>query len=262
MYPVDSPISECLSGFEPIGLAATNEQAGLLKRVDTKYVVRPDQFLQLLPEWQASHRLLEIDRRRIFHYQSVYYDTPGLALYHAHHAGAGNRVKFRVRAYTDSDLSYYEVKSRSNNGITDKQRTRLRDEQRIPDLLAQDRPAHGRHLGSELLQEALQVDYDRITLVSKNGGERITIDLNLTYRLNEKEVSFPDRVIVEVKHARGSRTVERDRFRRIGVRAGSISKYCLGIISLYPHVKYNQFKPSLRILAKQLTANGSAASFT
>jgi hypothetical protein len=71
---------------------------------------------------------------------------------------------------------------------------------------------------------------------------------------------YPDRVIIEIKHARGVRTRERDLFRSLGIRPGSISKYCLGILSLYPNVKKNRFQLPLRILAKQLTDHGAAAS--
>lgn len=248
-----------LTAFEPIGLSETNQQAGLMRRVDTKYVIRPDQLEHLLHEWVQTHRVLEIENRRIFHYHSVYYDTPALNLYHAHHAGAGARVKFRVREYTDSELTFYEVKQRSNKGITDKQRVRIRESVQLSGLLTDAQQQYAQSLRQDNMQEVLQVDYDRITLVAKDREERITIDLNLVYRAEGREISFPDRVIIEVKHSRGTQSPERDRFRRYGVRAGSISKYCLGILSLYPHVKQNRFKPSLRILAKQLKVYGTAA---
>jgi hypothetical protein len=248
-----------LGAFESISLAQTNELAGLMRRVDTKYVIRPDQLEHILQEWVLTHRVLEIENKRIFHYHSIYYDTPALDLYHAHHAGAGSRVKFRVREYTDTQLSFYEVKQRSNKGITDKQRLRLRESVQLSGLITHAQQQYARNLRQDNMQEALQVDYDRITLVAKDREERITIDLNLVYRAEGREISFPDRVIIEVKHGRGKQSPERDRFRRFGVRAGSISKYCLGILSLYPHVKQNRFKPSLRILAKQLKVYGTAA---
>lgn len=251
-------ITRSLQEFESIGLEETNAQAGLMRRVDTKYVIRPDQLSEILSQWVPTHRVLEIDGRRIFHYHSVYYDTPGLALYRAHHAGAATRVKFRVREYTDSHLTYYEVKMRSNDGVTDKRRQRLREQLQLPELLKTVAQEHPRYIRQEAVQEMLEVDYNRITLVAKTGGERVTIDLNLTYRARGREQTFPDRVIIEVKHDRGARSAERDRFRRIGIRPGSISKYCLGILSLYPEVKQNRFKLPLRILAKQLNVYGTA----
>ncbi len=243
---------QLLSAYDPIGLADTNDQAALLRRVDTKYVIPPNHLASLLTEWASTHRVLEIEGKRMFHYESVYYDTPQLSLYHAHHAGVSSRVKLRVRAYTDSDLSYYEVKVRSNQGVTDKQRVRLRSDVSLPQLLNRSKTAHPRHLGESDVQAVLWVNYDRITLVSKQGGERITIDLGLTYRNGERVVVFDDRAIIEVKHDRGVRSRTHELFRRSGLKSGSISKYCLGILSIYPQVKQNRFKLPLRILAKQL----------
>ncbi len=244
--------------FEPIGLAQTNAAAGLMRRIDTKYVIRPNQLESVLLPWASTHRILEIDGRRIFHYHSVYYDTPGLDHYHAHHAGVATRMKFRRRDYTDSQLSFYELKCRSNNGVTDKQRVQTEEAGQWPERLTDMLHQHPRYKEKKDMQETLWVDYDRITLVSKQGGERVTIDMNLNYRAQGREVSYPDRVVIEVKHVRGVRSEERDRFRRLGIRPGSISKYCLGVLSLYPQVKQNRFKVPLRILAKQLAHHATA----
>ena len=249
-----------LAAFDPIGLEETNGQAALMRRVDAKYVLRPDQLLAILPSWAATHRILEIDTKRIARYHSVYYDTANRSLYLAHHAGAANRVKFRIREYTDSNLRFYEVKVRSNNGITDKQRSRLRDSTVLSALLEQSVTDHPRHLGGEPVQESLQIDYDRITLVSRTGSERVTIDLNLVFKSEARSVLLEDRVIIEIKHERGTRSPLDRQLRSFGIRSGSISKYCLGILQLYPDVKQNRFKLPLRILAKQLRPYGIAAS--
>lgn len=253
-------MEDLLKDFESISLEETNLRASLLRRVDTKYVIRPDQLNFVLAHWRNSHQVLEIGGKRIFHYHSVYYDTPSLDLYHAHHSGAASRVKFRTREYSDSKLAYYEIKRRSNNGLTDKQRIRMRTLDQLTPLLTDASKEYPRKLGEQSIGAVLQVDYDRITLVTKEGEERITIDLNLSYRAAGEVKHYPDRVIIEIKHAKGVRTRERDLFRSIGIRPGSISKYCLGILSLYPNVKKNRFKLPLRILAKQLTDHGAAAS--
>jgi hypothetical protein len=197
---------------------------------------------------------------RSSHYHSIYYDTPSLALYRAHHAGASSRVKFRLREYTESNLSYYEVKIRSNKGITDKQRSRMRETQSLEEHLEHSVQQHPRFLNGEPVQETLQIDYDRITLVAKTGSERVTIDRNLRYTTKERSMSLDDRIIIEVKQERGKRTLLDQQMRSIGVRPGSISKYCLGILQLYPEAKRNRFKLPMRILDKQLRLHGIAAS--
>jgi hypothetical protein len=52
--------------------------AELQTRIDRKYLVAPDAFVRLVADLADSHRVLEIDGRRTFRYESVYFDTPGL----------------------------------------------------------------------------------------------------------------------------------------------------------------------------------------
>lgn len=253
-------LQQVLDSFDPIGLEETNAQAALLRRIDTKYVLRPDQLIEILPTWVDAYRILEIEGKRSSHYRSTYYDTAGLALYHAHHAGAGSRVKFRLREYLESDLLFYEIKVRSNKGITDKRRSRLKETMSLSDQLDRSVLEHGRHLNGNPVQETLQIQYDRITLVAKNGSERVTIDRNLQFSSGDHSIKLDDRIIVEVKQERGANVSLNRQFRSIGIRPGSISKYCLGILHLYPQVKRNRFKSSLRILDKQLQKHGVTAS--
>jgi hypothetical protein len=88
----------------------------------------------------------------------------------------------------------------------------------------------------------------------------VTIDRNLHFSAEGRSVLLDDRIIVEVKQERGKRTLLDQQMRSIGVRPGSISKYCLGILHLYPDAKRNRFKLPLRTLDKQLRLHGIAAS--
>ena len=54
--------------------------------------------------------MLQIDRRRSFDYESVYFDTPDLSTYRAHVQRRRLRFKARTRTYTDSGLCMFEVK--------------------------------------------------------------------------------------------------------------------------------------------------------
>lgn len=260
MSPTTEPLLTVLEAFDPIGLEATNAQAALMRRVDTKYVIRPDQLDEILPTWASTHRVLEIAGVRSSHYHNIYFDTPGLSLYHVHHAGAASRVKFRMREYRESNLRFYEVKARSNKGVTDKQRAPVRGATSLPDWLDQASIDYPRHLYGESIQETIQIDYDRITLVSKTGAERVTIDRNLQFRSGDRWVELPDWIVVELKQERAAPSSIVGQFRARGIRSGSISKYCLGILHLFPEVKRNRFKLPLRILDKQLRNHGIAAS--
>ena len=71
--------------------------------------------------------------------------------------------------------------------------------------------------------------------------------MDLSYRTKESSLSFPGLVIAEVKRDRSvirSPFIQATRERRLW--EGSMSKYCVGITSLYPNVKRNRFKERLR----------------
>ena len=94
----------------------------LLDRRDTKYVVRAADALAAMAEVASAYRVLEIDGRRAHHYRTVYFDTPDLALFRAHHRDEPGRYKVRCRQYIDSALTVLEVKQRDKRGRTAKRR--------------------------------------------------------------------------------------------------------------------------------------------
>ena len=100
------------------------------------------------------------------------------------------------------------------------------------------------------LQPVLWVDYTRLTLVSTTTAERLTLDLNLTFRNDKMSKNYAPVVIAEVKQESLKHSFFLDLMKKYKLREGSISKYCLGIISLYHHVKYNRFKLKLNHLHK------------
>ena len=76
--------------------------------------------------------------------------------------------------------------------------------------------------------------------------ERVTLDLNLTYKINQVEKSFDNLVVVEVKQERFNRKSHIvQTLKSIQQHPYSISKYCIGMISLYNDLKYNIFKKKL-----------------
>ena len=52
--------------LRPISLEDLDERVALLRRVDRKYVVEPEQLAQLIERLGADHDVLEIDGRREF----------------------------------------------------------------------------------------------------------------------------------------------------------------------------------------------------
>ena len=96
------------------------------------------------------------------------------------------------------------------------------------------------------------VNYSRLTLVSKQNPERLTIDLELTFKNNSKEIQYAEIAIAEIKQERIGASPILDILKKHQLKSGSISKYCFGIISLFEDIKQNNFKKHLRRISKTL----------
>ena len=107
--------------FAPISLKQMDAVA-LLNRIDTKFVMSTGQLLNALAALQDDYWMLAIQGQRLNHYRTLYFDTPDFELYHAHVNGRAERYKVRSREYTDSHLSFMEVKHKTRKDRTIKER--------------------------------------------------------------------------------------------------------------------------------------------
>jgi VTC domain len=103
-------VANSAAALPSITLADVVEQAALQERVDCKYMVPVDRIAELIARLPRGYAVLEIDRRRGFAYQSVYFDTPDLLTYRQHLQGRRRRYKVRTRVYLDSADCLFEVK--------------------------------------------------------------------------------------------------------------------------------------------------------
>ena len=238
--------SAVLQSFDAIALPEM-DHVKLLRRNDTKYLLREDQLLQALAQLTDHYRILEIEGRRLQHYQTLYFDTWDWALYRQHHDGWRNRYKVRKRSYVDSDLSFLEIKHKVDARTTIKRR--------VPSQgwSAQIAPAAEPFLHehypyrAEELEPKLGNTFQRITLVSTERIERVTIDLDLCLVCNNAQVQLDGIAVAEVKQDHFSIDSEFVQQMRLqGVRAMRFSKYCIGVSVLHPEIKHNRFKPQLR----------------
>jgi hypothetical protein len=121
------------------------------------------------------------------------------------------------------------------------------------------------HLISEFLYEHLNVDcanlipsininYNRIALVNKSSVERVTIDLGLTYSVEEKKSRYNNLVIIEVKSDGKTNTLMKLLLRDTNKKPVSLSKYCVGMYLLEVNEKRNNFKKQVLKINK-LIAN-------
>ena len=175
-------------------LAELNSAAGLLTRVDRKYLV-PLTCAQNLVDGLAPHaRVLAIDERRRFSYTSTYFDTPGLEAFMLAARKRRRRFKVRIRTYLDSGLCFLEVKTCGARGSTVKRRmgyhaddaSRLTGPGRafVAACLAGagvTGSAAAREVAAAL-RPVLTTPYERTTLPLPRAEARATIDTALTWR--------------------------------------------------------------------------------
>ncbi len=239
--------------FDAISLQDLNLQAALLDRQESKYVLTPERFFEIVPDLTRSFRILEIGELRIFNYKSFYFDSDNLIGYTYHNQERiKRRFKIRSRHYVDSDLCFFEIKLKSKRGGTIKRRIDcpLNDYGIITDrarhfIETTYQQVYGLRFEHEL-KPKLEVNYDRITLVAKDSSERMTIDFNLHFSRQGKTSSIKFFVIVETKSARLGGIAD-SIFKQQSIRSGNFSKYCLGVNLFFNKVKYNRFKPLLKM---------------
>ena len=258
--PAELAVAAAAALVDPIGLAELNALAELQTRVDRKYFVPAGVFRRLIGELAGDLQVLQIDGRRSFGYESVYFNTPHLDTYRAHLQRRRRRFKARTRTYTDSGLTMFEVKLVGARGETVKQRLPYPAEHRAE--LTDEALSY---LGATLcrayhqdlpagLRASLVTTYRRTTFVSRSGAARLTCDVGLVCRDLHHEVrDTGTHVLVESKSAgRGSAA---DRILRdLGVRPASVSKYAVGVAALHPELPSNPWHQTLRRYFEPLPA--------
>ena len=235
--------------------------AALMDRVDSKYLLPIDLFIPLMAAISEDYSILNAYGQQIFSYQTTYFDNKERKFYRDHHNGKLNRYKVRYRRYVESDMGYMEVKFKNNQKRTIKQRIPmdciLPNQIQINDFVEST-------LGySTELETALFVNYQRITLLNERNLERITLDLNLSFRnASGSTESIQDKVfIVEIKQDRKPFPSScRNFIKHHGYHTINFSKYCMGSVLTHKGddpspLKYNRFKPVLRRLEKINTAH-------
>ncbi len=216
-------------------------------RHDTKFIVGANKACATLLAVCDDYRVLEVGGTRLQRYRTVYFDTPGLRFYRDHFRGRPVRYKVRCREYIENGLSFPEVKARTRQGHTWKARMP------IPGLLGAiteaERPfldANAPYPLSGPLLPLLQNEFRRLTLVSRERDERVTVDFGIRFAAEGRELVLEGIAVAEVKDGDGRRCSPFvDQMRREGIRASSLSKYCVGIALLHDDIRSNVFKPEL-----------------
>lgn len=243
-------VNTLLSVFNPISLAEM-DSVKLLDRTDTKFTFNSSRLPEIVHSLKDHYRVLEIENIRITDYETLYFDTPNFELYLRHHNEKLNRYKIRFRKYVNSNLHFFEIKYKNNKSRTIKSRV-VRPEIEFNIIESAQKLLEAKtHFTSDALIPKLWVNYSRITFVHKNFEERLTIDLNLTFKNGDDEKKFESLIIAELKRDKASsKSPFIDIMNAQRIRQNSISKYCLGVTQLFPTIKQNNFKPKILTLNK------------
>ena len=230
------------------------EAVKLMKRVDTKYVIRADDAFDLLNDMRQDYHVLEIESQRAGTYISTYYDTCDRRMYHAHVTNRLPRYKVRVRSYSQNGLKFFEVKQKNNKRLTSKQRISITEsisESGIEAIewLSQQTPFSGNELTPSLISS-----FERITLINDKKTERVTLDFNLYYRTLAGEVTpvFDKGAIVELKQEKTADSKIKDYLRNKGIRPARISKYCAGLLFTGSEIAFKLYKPKYSQFIKKI----------
>ena len=252
-------IRTSLERFDPAELGSV-KMIAMADRIDTKFLLTPDQLLASLDSLRDSYRVLDIDSVRLHRYQTLYFDTGEFDLYLRHHNGGRNAYKVRSRQYLDSECSFLEIKRKISSNRSVKARTET------PALLTELTPDADRFIATHSrieprrLEPVLWNRFDRVTLLSKTGPERLTLDIRLTYHNAVSRAALPEIAVAELKQEEIDRSsIVFRHMSSLGVRPTGFSKYCIGVPMLYPKVRHNRVKPKLRMI-RQVAQEGSNAS--
>ncbi|MFZ4399470.1 MAG: polyphosphate polymerase domain-containing protein [Bacteroidales bacterium] len=246
---VTDEFTAILTGFDQISLNEM-DNVQLMNRTDTKYVFNITLLPDILKKLAFHYRVLNVNENNISNYKTLYYDTDDFLFYNHHRCGKGNRCKVRYRTYIQSNLHFFEVKNKNNKEITIKKRIKLiGDSPQINDeSLAFYQ--HNAIINDVNLEPKLWANYSRITLVNKTQAERLTLDLNLFFN-NDTQCKYLNNIVIaELKQERRIKSAFTEIMKSYAIKTLSISKYCLGVINLYPDLKQNNFKPKILTLNK------------
>ncbi len=235
---------------EIVGLGEVLAEAGLQTRIDKKFLLNRGDLAVFLDRLGTNFKVLEIAGLRTFNYSSTYFDTADLEQFRAHRQGRRRRYKVRTRTYLDSGQCMFEAKLKGARGETNKhriphppgERARMNEDAEgfLGTLLDE-------HYGVALpeLTPVMTIDYRRGTLVNPASHERVTLDVGLQFYSSTGTVAGPELAVLETKSVDGRGAADQV-LAEMGIRAVSMSKYCVGIALLHPALPANRWNRVLR----------------
>src|SRR5574344_713918 len=219
----------------------------LMDRIDTKYVTSIEMLLPIFSAISQKYKIQTINGRQIANYQTQYFDTDKFDFYKMHENGKIKRQKIRIRTYSDTILSFLEVKNKNNKGRTNKKRIQVN----TPKVFSIDEFKEEKNFlekysfyDIDKLYPVLDNSFQRLTLVNNNETERVTMDMNLKVNnyLSHNSFDLNNLLIIEIKQEQSNYSDFQNILQNLRIKEASFSKYCFGLFLTDNNIKNNRFK--------------------
>ena len=226
----------------------------LLDRKDTKFVFNQIHLPLILEKVKPFYKILEINNDRVFTYDTTYFDTDDFLFYNQHHNGEKKRFKIRLRTYSSTNQSFFEIKIKNNKDRTVKKRLPIDGINKYLGEQEKDLVSEIIGLPPNQITPKLNVQFSRITLTDNSFNERLTIDTNISAKNGSGSKIFNQLVISEIKQIKYDPKSDFIQIlRNLKIQEMRFSKYCMGMLYVNKEIKYNRFKPKLLRINKILT---------
>lgn len=242
-------LKDILENFVSVGL----EDMGTVKfmdRVETKYVFPAGRISDLLNLMDGRYKVLEINNFKYSGYNQTYFDTAEFLFYYQHVTRRNQRNKVRLRQYESTGVTFLEVKKKTMKGRTIKWRIENPITGNTIDGCANDFILRHIPYLKDGLKPVLDSSFKRITFAGFDVPERITLDLDLSFKgENGERTELPYLAIAELKcDGLACRTPFAALMKKLSVYPTGFSKYCIGstIVNDVPHK--NILKPKLMLI--------------
>ena len=236
-----------IADFDPITLEEMDKIAALRTRVDRKYIVDRHTANVFVQSLSPSCAALEIDGKRNFSYQSVYFDSSDFASYRSAAHRRRRRFKIRSRIYLDSEICKLEVKLRSGRKKNTKKRFDYHSDT-CREITDDGRKFIEAAVGDlnipNDLNPVLTTEYQRATLIDVRSGGRLTCDENLVCEDWENHKISLDHFVLETKSDGPPSSFDYLLWTH-GIRPARISKFCTGLAALHPELPSNKWHRTL-----------------
>lgn len=253
--PEESTMDWFTSSFGACNLDALNNRSAMLTRIDNKYITHSTDLETMLSSLTNGFDILDIGDRREFTYATRYFDDAERRAYYEHHQGKRKGFKVRTRRYLEAGLCFVELKMKEKRSTTIKHRLAYgydKYETLNSEALQFIKNRYNAHYGKYFeyqVRPVLDIEYRRLTLVSKTREERMTIDTDLMFSNGQHGLYAPRGIfIIETKSNNGRGLADRCLQSKHHYPIKRCSKYCVGMAALSEVARYNHFLPTMRKL--------------